>query len=262
MVTAERVRETAGRAARTTLAVVVGELRFVLGTFGRAFLRAGGVVTLLTLGWFSVSYLSSLTSDDDVARASLVTHVFVVGFLVGYSLFLGAQGGLVLALPWTAWRLAGPWVLVPVLTIPVCVVLALVICWPLTDAAGRALWDAILVAGAEHDWLVAELGPIARAGPIALLFALPLLVIDLGALMLDPWVLWQLLLLILALALALLLGLVPSGVVSLVAVTFGYVRRFVGRHGETIRRGVEGASDAHAGVTSTGAPAADDARRP
>lgn len=222
------------RAARTTLAVALGELRFVVGTFAQAFVRAGGVVTLLTLALLAWTYVSSLVAGDELAREPLAIHVVVWVVLFGYALFVGAQGGLVLALPWTAWKLAGPWIVVPLVVLPISVIVSMVLCAPLTALAGEALWGAIVEAGRDHDWLVAELGPAARAGPIALVFAIPLLLVDLGAILLEPSVLLHLVLAVLALALSILLGLVPSGIVSLLAVAIGYARRFWQRHGETI----------------------------
>lgn len=241
--TTGRVREKAARAAKTTFAVVLGELRFVVGTFGRAFVRAGAVVTLLTFAVFTASYLVDVARGDDLARGSIFAHVVLAVIIVGYSLLTGAQGGLVFAIPWTAWKLAGAWIVVPLVVIPISVVLGFVICSPLTGVAGSALVDAIIEAGGAHHWLIGDLGPVARAGPIALVFAIPLLVIDLGAVMLAPQVLLHLAVLILALAFALLLGLVPSGLISLFAITIGYTRRFMRRHGETVAgRGSERSS--------------------
>jgi hypothetical protein len=233
MTTMDGVREKAARGARTTLAVVLAEVRFVLGTFARAFLRAGAVVSLLVLGLFVLGYGASIASGE-AAESSFLEHVAVVLLAAGYALFVGAQGGLVVALPWTAWRLAGPWIVVPLVVIPLFVVVALLLCWPLISAAGAGTVDAIALAGGEHHWLVGDLGVAGRAGPLVLVLALPLLLIDLGAVMLAPSVLLHLLLLILALALALLLGLVPSGALSIVAITVGYVRRFVRRHAGVI----------------------------
>ena len=126
-----------------------------------------------------------------------------------------------LALPWTAWKLAGPWIVVPLVVIPISVIVSMVLCAPLTALAGEALWGAIVEAGRDHDWLVAELGPAARAGPIALVFAIPLLLVDLGAILLEPSVLLHLVLAVLALARSILLGLellVAGDIINTVAV--------------------------------------------
>ena len=56
------VSERAASAARTTVSVVLGEIRFVVATFGRAFLRAGGLVALLTVALFAVTYPDAAAS--------------------------------------------------------------------------------------------------------------------------------------------------------------------------------------------------------
>jgi hypothetical protein len=234
MSTSARLSEKASGAARATLAVGLAEVRFVLGTFRSAFVRAAGVVSILTFVAFALAYVSSLARGGELAGESLLTHAALALMVVGYSLFTGAQGGLLAAFAVTAWKLAGPWILVPLVTIPLFVLLGLWICSPLTSAAGETLVDEIVRSGGEHHWLVSDLGVAGRAGPIVLIFAIPLFVIDLGAVMLAPSVLFGLFVLILALTLGLLVGLVPSGIVSIAAITFGYVRRFARRHGETI----------------------------
>jgi len=231
--TTDRLKQRAAEGARTSLAVVLAELRFVVGTFAKALLRAWAGAACLIFLVFAVSYVGSIASGRDTADTSLLIHLAVALIAVGYSLFVGAQVGLALALPWTAWKLAGPWILVPLVTVPVSVVLGLWICSPLTGAAGEGVVDAIVRVSGDREWLVESLGPAARIGPLVLVLAIPLLLIDLGAVMLAPTVLLHFFLLILALTFALLLGLVPSGLVSLVAIATGYVRRFMRRHAET-----------------------------
>lgn len=220
----ERVDPTRGPTSDGILAVVRRELSFVFGTFRRASVRAGAVVALLTFVAYAAVYVRSLVQGE-LADLSLFAHVGLVVVVVGHALVTGAMGGLLLAAPWTAWKLAGAWILVPLVAVPLNLVLAIVVCSPLTSAAGDAVVAALVAAGRAHDWQVAALGPAARAGPVILVFALPLLVIDLGAIVLDPSVLLQLGLLVLAWAFTLLLGVVPGGLFSLAAVTIGYVRR-------------------------------------
>ncbi len=112
------------------------------------------------------------------------------------------------------------------------VVLALWLCSPLAGAAAAGVGDPIVPASGDREWPVESLGPAARIGPLVLVLAIPLLLARLGAVMLAPTVLLHFFLLIVALTFALLLGLVPSVLVSLVAIATGSVRR----HAETLTR--------------------------
>lgn len=73
--------------------------------------------------------------------------------------------------------------------------------------------------------MVGGVGRAAHAGPVALVIALPLLFVDLGALLLDPGVLAALALLVLAAGGLVLAGALPAAALSLLALAAAYARR-------------------------------------
>ena len=99
----------------------------------------------------------------------------------------------------------------------------------LVIARADAVLDALAVAAYERDWLIQDAGKVGHAGPIALVVVLPLLFLDLGAILLDPEVLGVLALLVLSLAGLVLAGGVPAAAVSMLVVLASYMRRLNGR---------------------------------
>jgi len=127
------------------------------------------------------------------------------------------------------WAMVGAWALVPVVVVPLGVTLALWLGAGLLAGRAEAVVEALAIAAAERDWLVSGAGKVAHAGPVALIVLLPLLFLDLGALVLDASVLGALALLFLAFAGLVLAGAVPTLGLSLGLVLAGYVKRLRGR---------------------------------
>jgi hypothetical protein len=96
--------------------------------------------------------------------------------------------------------------------------------------------EACVLVGSERHWLLEGMGSVGHAGPVALVILLPVLLIDLGAIVFSGPVLGALAWLLFLFALAALMGLIPSGLFSFLAVTLGYVRRFHRRHGDKLAR--------------------------
>lgn len=151
-------------------------------------------------------------------------------FAVFYALVVGVPVATVVAAFRAAWTLAGPWVGVPLVGIPLALVCSFWLMSGPLGSAGTGVLDACVAAGRGHHWLVEDMGRVAHVGPIALVVLLPLLVIDLGAIALSSAVLGALAWLLTVFALAFLLGVIPSGMVSFVAVSVGYLRRLRRRH--------------------------------
>ena len=128
------------------------------------------------------------------------------------------------------WFMVGGWIALPFVAVPLCAWLAV---WLLSDFLHSQLADvgnAMLEAGADHEWVTGSIGPAARIGPVILVVVLPLLVIDLGAIMLDPRVLWQIAIMALDVALVITLGAIVPLLASSVVLVAVYVGRFRRRH--------------------------------
>lgn len=228
-----QAKEIGRNVARNSWSILKRETRFVLGAFFRPFFRvllvAGLLIFLLVMG----AYVHSVVSNPQ--RSDQLQHVLSPVVALVYAVLWAGQLALVVATFWASWKLAGPWIVVPLITIPISLAIAFWLMSGLLEAAGAGVVAAMVQAGAEHEWEVGALGPAARIGPLILIIAIPLLLYDLGAILLDLNVLWNLLLLLLAFVGTLGLGLIPSSAVSIVAILYGFVRRFLERHGETLK---------------------------
>jgi hypothetical protein len=223
----ERAQEAGKSAAKKGFAVFKAELRFVLAAFFRPFFKTLGVVAVLVFLFIVYAAVSGL-ADDPATDTSV--YVVLPFFALFYALVVGAPVAAIVAAFRAAWTLAGPWVFVPIVSIPLALLCSFwLMSGPLASAATGVL-DACVAAGRGHHWLVEDMGRIAHVGPIALVVLLPLLVIDLGAIAFSSAVLGALAWLLAMFSLAFLLGLVPSGCASFIAVSVGYVRRFRCRH--------------------------------
>ncbi|MBK6580871.1 MAG: hypothetical protein IPG17_32915 [Sandaracinaceae bacterium] len=223
----ERAQEAGKNAAKKGFAVFKAELRFVLAAFFRPFWKTLGVVAVLVFLFITYAAISGL-ADDPATDTSV--YVVLPFFALFYALVVGAPVAAIVAAFRAAWTLSGPWVLVPIFSIPLALLCSFwLMSGPLASAATGVL-DACVAAGRGHHWLVADMGRIAHVGPVALVVLLPLLVIDLGAIAFSSAVLGALAWLLIMFSLAFLLGLVPAGLVSFIAVSVGYVRRFRRRH--------------------------------
>ncbi len=206
---------------RRVLDVVKSELRL----FARAFFRTfGACVTLAALA------VTAIVVRGKLADGESANFWVLVPLALGYGAFLGFWPGVVAGALRVAWVMSGPMLLVPLVLVPFAVSLCFWIFSGVLGGLAEDFWAALTAAGAEHEWLVAQIGPFARAGPIALVFALPLFLVDLGELLLDPGVLLALLVLLLGVSGVFLLGFIPSSAASAVAVIAGYVRRVRRRH--------------------------------
>lgn len=211
----------------STIRRALTAIRAELSLLAKAFFRTLGATMLLAA--IAVMALATKGSIADGKTAGDIAWLIPVA--LGYGAFVGFWPGIVAGSARVSWLMAGAWILVPLVLVPFAVGSCFWLFSGFLGSLGHDLWDALKAAGAEHEWLVAELGPAARAGPIALVFAAPLLVLDLGALALDPGVLLALLLLFLGTSAVFLLGFLPSAFVSSFALLAAYARRLRRRHG-------------------------------
>lgn len=223
----ERAQAAGKQAATKGFAVFKAELRFVLGAFFRPFWKALGVIGGLIFAFIVYAVVSELVKG---AATPPGTYVVLPFFALVYALVVGAPIAAVFAAFRASWTLSGPWVFVPVFLIPLALMISFwLMSGPLDSAANDVAAACLEVGGARH-WLIADMGRVGHAGAIALVILLPLLIIDLGAIAFSGDVLGALAWLLAVFSFAFLLGLIPSGVVSFIAVTAGYVRRFRRRH--------------------------------
>jgi len=199
-----------------------------LRRLGAAFARGctfGALAYALSL-WVLVA--GNLLFDGSFATAPLETLVALIAAAV-YLLVTGMVFGLAIGLLAVGHAMVGKWVVLPALAVPAGVALALWLGADMLAGRAQAVLDAVVVAAAERDWFFHGAGKVAHAGPIALVVVLPLLFLDLGAILVDPGVLGVLGLLVLALAGLVLAGAVPAALASMGVVLAGYVRGLQGR---------------------------------
>jgi hypothetical protein len=192
----------------TKAARVRAELRFM----ARAFFPAFAVTTLL----FAVAYALIIAFGEPEPGAPSKAILVPMA---------GLWPGLVVGGTRLCWALVGAWTLLPLLLVPAAVALALWASSGLLQALAADIWEAALQAGAEREWLAASVGNAAHAGPVILVILLPLLLIDLGAIALDPQVLWAMVVLLCAFTLIVALAVVPTGVVSMLVLLRAYLVR-------------------------------------
>ncbi len=200
------------------------ELRRLLAAFRRGCLR--GTLAYAACLWLLVA--GTLVFDGAFARAP----VGAIGTLLAAAVYLLATGllfGVVVGLLAVGWAMVGAWALLPVVAVPMGVMLALWLGAGLLAGRAEAVVEALATAAAERDWLVSGAGKVAHAGPVALVVLLPLLFLDLGALVLDASVLGALGLLFFVFACLVLAGALPMLGLSLALVAAGYLRRLRGR---------------------------------
>jgi len=189
----------------------------------RAFFPPFGVTVLLLALLYAVIVLFGETQPDAPSKLVLVPAAFVFGAIVG--VWPGvAIGGLRLS-----WRLVGAWTLLPLLLLPLALWLALWASGGWLTGLSEDILRALVAAGGEHEWLVLAVGPAARAGPVILVIALPLLVIDLGAILFDPPVLWSMFALVAAFGLVVALAVIPTALLSMLVLLRAYVVRLRAR---------------------------------
>ena len=154
----------------------------------------------------------------------------VFGAMVG-----GTVGGVMLL-----YRLVGPWFLVPLVLVPGGIIVALWMGSGLIEARFDAIWEALVAAGREHEWLILGVGggAVHGGGAVLVVLLLPFLLLDLGMLILTPAVLLQVLYLLLAIAGLVAAGGIPPALGSAVVLSFAFVRRFKERHPRAPARSV------------------------
>ena len=217
-------RSEAKNFAKKSASILKSELLYFLDLFWRAFWKTTVIVSGLMFAHFLIDWI---VGGESVSFGNAVIIFFV---MLAYDLIVGAHFGLIAGGLRVAWAMAGPFIAVPVILIPLSVALSFWLFGEiLTDSAARLL-ASLAESGSEHDWLVAKLGPVARAGPVALVFALPLLAVDLVAVLLDVAVLFSLLFFLLLVSLAFLAGFIPSALISFAVLIAAYVVRFKRRH--------------------------------
>ncbi len=196
-------------------------LRRELARLWRAFWRGAKRSFLVTFGVVTVWGLW-VTLSDGTQEQSVVASVIVS---VGAGTWMGLWAGVIFGLASMSWAMVGAWTLVPLATIPLAVYLGISAMSGVLFEQLHSIRDAAVQAGREHEWLVLSLGPAARAGPVILVVALPLLLIDLGAVALEPSVLWALFVLAVQAAVAVAIGFVPAVLLNAVVLLVVYVRR-------------------------------------
>jgi hypothetical protein len=200
------------------------ELRRLGAAFRRGCLR--GTLCYALCLWVLVA--GNMLFDGCFARSPFDALLALVAAAL-YLLITGLVFGMAIGLLAVGWAMVRHWVILPIVAVPIGVIVTVWLGADILTARAHAVLDALAVAAAERDWLVSGAGKAAHAGPIALVVVLPLLFLDLGALLIDPNVLAVLALLILSLAGLVAAGAVPAALLSLLFVVAVYLRSLRGR---------------------------------
>ncbi|MEZ4431728.1 MAG: hypothetical protein R3F65_04900 [bacterium] len=217
-------------------ATVRGALRAELRHLARRFARAFGWTLMVGVGLLAMFFAHGVLTAPPNTAATGLSPVLALPVAVAYSLFVAFFPALVVGLIALAWAAAGAAVLVPLVLIPLCLALAGWLSAELLADQTRAALAALTAAAGGHHWMVLGIGQAARIGPLVLVIALPLLVADLGLVVLDPGFLFELAVLAVELALITALALIPALLVSGVALSIGWWRGFRRRHAAALRR--------------------------
>jgi hypothetical protein len=204
-------------ALRLTRTVVLDEARLA----GRALLLPFLVAWLVSGLAFSLLVLVDMTRQDE--PASSVLGMAVAGLV--YGLFVAfcpsfVLGGLNLVRHFAGWS-----VLVPLVALPLGLAIGLLVVSPLLDLLAHQWVVALFDAGTRRDWASDHIG-VGVHSPLMLVFLLPLLLYDLGAIALDPFALMILAALLLTVVVGIALGTAPAAALSLAVVVRGVVVRF------------------------------------
>ncbi len=200
------------------------ELRRLAAAF-RVGCRRGTVAYAVCL-WLLVA--GTFVFDGALARAPIDAALALIAAAL-YLLVTGVVFGAVVGMVAVGWAMVGAWALLPVVTVPFGVGVALALGVEALAGRAEAVVEALAIAAAERDWLVSGAGKVAHAGPVALVVLLPLLFLDLGALVLDPNVLLAVVVLVLVFAGLVVGGALPTLALSLSLVLAGYLKRLRGR---------------------------------
>lgn len=200
-----------------------GQLRAELRFMARAFFPAFAITVLL----FALAYAAIIAFGETEPGAP--SKAILVPVALVYGAFVGLWPGLVVGGVRLSWALVGAWTLVPLVLVPSAVALALSWSGELLQGLAADIATAALEAGAEREWLASSVGKAAHAGPVILVIVLPLLLVDLGAIALDPQVLWAMAMLLVAFTLIVALAVVPTGLLSMLVLLRAYVVRLRAR---------------------------------
>lgn len=190
-----------------------------LGFIARSWLRP----QLITMALFGLVYALIIVFDSSPPEPEQPSKLVLAPVALVYGAVVGFWPGMIVGGARTAWRLVGAWTLVPLTLIPASIALVLLLGAPLLAVEGAALIDAIWTAGAEREWLAAGMGRAAHAGPVVLVILLPVLLIDLGAIALQPSVLLAMALLLLTFTLLVAAAAIPSALLSLLVLARAYI---------------------------------------
>lgn len=205
-----------------------GFARVEIRRLAMAFARGCTLGTLAYALCLWVLVAGNLLFDGSFARSPFETIMALIA-AAAYLVVTGLVFGLATGLLAVGRAMVGPWVVLPAIAVPAGVAVALWLGNELLAARADAVLDAITVAAYERDWLIHDAGKVGHAGPVALVVVLPLLFIELGAILVDPQVLGKLALLVLSLAGLVLAGGVPAAVASMLVVLATYMRSLDGR---------------------------------
>jgi hypothetical protein len=197
----------------------VSHLRAELRLMARAFFPAFALTVLV----FGLVYALIVAFGE--AEPEAPSKAILVPVAFGYGAFVGLWPGLVVGGLRLGWTLVGGWIAVPIVLVPLSVAIALWAASGLLEGLAGDIGHAALRAGAEREWLATSVGKAAHAGPVILVILLPLLLVDLGAIALDPQVLWAMVVLLVAFAAVVALAVIPAGLVSTIVLARAYVVR-------------------------------------
>lgn len=183
--------------------LLAAELRGLIRTCFHVFWKATLVFAVPGFLYCLVVFLRESLGQDRQEPLDFSTLVLAILVYAGMSLFYGAYGGLVAAVGAGLWRLFGGWMFLPV---GVTLAVFLGLGWLFEGVVTHQMEDllgALVASGQQHGFpntLAVLSGPgMAHAGgPIAavlLLLLLPFLLADAIVILMEPSVLWQLVLL-------------------------------------------------------------------
>lgn len=200
--------------------------RAELRRLGGAFWRGLWKTDLLLAGLMALALIVDvLQKDPGAITRDPVNALFMLVIGALYLVATAAVPGVFVGL-FNMGRVAvGRWMLLPLILVPLSLFITLWLASDLLAARALAVVTAIGQAFRDHTWISASVGGAGHAGPVILVILLPLLLVDIGAALLDPGVFAAIAWLLLAVSAALLAGTVPAALASSVVLIGVYLRR-------------------------------------